>query len=88
MSDADRDVEKVYDTADVVAKLRRAADALETGTPFRISIAGERIRVPAHAKFSVEHERDSDSEEIEFQFKWTRSDDDADDEGDDEDEDD
>ena len=78
MSDADRDVEKVYDTADMVAKLRRLADGLETGKPFRISIAGERIRVPAHATFSVEHERDSDSEEIEFQFTWTRGEDDED----------
>jgi amphi-Trp domain-containing protein len=88
MSDADRDVEKVYDTADMVAKLRRLADGLETGKPFRISIAGERIRVPAHATFSVEHERDSDSEEIEFQFTWTRTDDDADDAADEEEDDD
>ena len=88
MSDADRDVEKVYDTADMVAKLRRVADALETGKPFRISIAGERIRVPAHARFSVEHERDSDSEEIEFQFTWTRGEDDDEDDDDATDEDD
>ena len=80
MTDSDRDVEKVYDTADTVAKLRRLADALETGKPFRISVAGERIRVPARAQFSVEHERDGDSEEIEFQFTWTRSDDDGEDE--------
>ena len=88
MSDDERDVEKVYDTADTVAKLRRLADALESGKPFRISIAGERIRVPAHAKFSVEHERDSDSEEIEFQFTWTRGEDDQDDDAPDADEDD
>jgi len=85
MSDIDRDVEKVYDKADMVAKLRRLADSLEADKPFRISIAGERIRVPARAQLSIEHERDSDSEEIEFQLTWTRDDDDADDESADED---
>ena len=69
MSDP-RDVERQYPTADVVAKLRRLADALETGKPFRIQVAGERIRVPARARFSVEHERGDDEEEIEFQLKW------------------
>jgi amphi-Trp domain-containing protein len=65
-----RDVERIYRTDEVVAKLRRLADALETGNPFRIQIAGERIRVPARAEFSIEHERGDDEEEIEFQFKW------------------
>jgi amphi-Trp domain-containing protein len=67
-----RDVEKSYSTADTVAKLRRLSDALEQEKPFRIQIAGERIKVPDHAEFSIEHERGSDSEEIEFQFKWSR----------------
>lgn len=70
MTDAPRDVERTYATGEVVAKLRRLADALETGKPFRIQIAGERIRVPARAEFSVEHERGDDEEEIEFQLKW------------------
>ena len=72
MPDA-RDVEKGYATAEVVAKLRRLADALEADKPFRIQVAGERILVPRHAAFSIEHERGSDEEEIEFQLKWTRS---------------
>jgi amphi-Trp domain-containing protein len=66
-----RDVERIYETDELVSKLRRLADALETGSPFRIQIAGERIRVPARAEFSIEHERGDDEEEIEFQFKWT-----------------
>jgi amphi-Trp domain-containing protein len=65
-----RDVERFYSTKDVVAKLRRLADALESGSPFRIQIGGERIRVPARAEFSLEHERGSDEEEVEFQLKW------------------
>ena len=55
----------------MVAKLRRLIEALETGEPFRIQIAGERIYVPKHAVFSIEHERGDDEEEIEFQLKWT-----------------
>ena len=71
MSDGARDVERVYSTSEVVSKLRRLADALETDSPFRIQVAGQRIRVPARAEFSVEHERGSDEEEIEFQLKWS-----------------
>ncbi len=71
MSKPERDVEKGYSTHEVVAKLRRLADALETGRPFRIQVAGERIRVPARAEFSIEHERESDEEEVEFQLKWS-----------------
>jgi amphi-Trp domain-containing protein len=70
VADATRDVERIYATEEVVAKLRRLADALETGTSFRIQIAGERFRVPARAQFSVEHERGDGEEEVEFQLKW------------------
>jgi amphi-Trp domain-containing protein len=68
---AERDIEKVYSTADFVAKLRRLADALETNAKFEIQIAGERVYVPARAEFSVEHERSGGTEEIEFQIKWS-----------------
>ena len=67
----ERDVEKGYSQAEVVAKLRRLADALESGAPFRIQVAGERIHVPVRAEFSIEHERSSDQEEVEFQLKWS-----------------
>jgi amphi-Trp domain-containing protein len=67
----DRDVERVYSTASAVAKLRRLADALERGEPFRIQVAGERIRVPRQAQLSIEHEREDGEEEIEFQLKWS-----------------
>lgn len=77
MAKAPRDVERIYSTADVVAKLRRLADALEHGRSFRIQIAGERIQVPQHAQFSIEHERGEDAEEIEFQFTWELADNDS-----------
>ena len=66
-----RDVERVYSTAEFVAKLRRLADALEAGERFEIQVAGERIYVPVRAEFNVEHEREGDEEELEFQLKWT-----------------
>ncbi|MDQ4024033.1 MAG: amphi-Trp domain-containing protein [Actinomycetota bacterium] len=71
MAKEERDVERGYSTAEVVAKLRRLADALETGSPFRIQVAGERIHVPVRAEFSIEHERGDDEEEVEFQLKWS-----------------
>ena len=71
MARSPRDVEFIYSTPEVVAKLRRLADALEADKSFRIQLGGVRIRVPARAQFSIEHERDDDEEEIEFQFKWS-----------------
>lgn len=65
-----RDVEATYSVSEFAAKLRRLADALESGGPFRIQIAGERFRVPRGAAISVEHERGDEEEEVEFQLKW------------------
>ena len=65
-----RDVEKVYPRNDFIAKLRRLADALERGGPFRIQVAGERIVVSQDAAVGIEHEREGGVEEIEFQVKW------------------
>jgi amphi-Trp domain-containing protein len=70
VAEVSRDVERMYSTSEVVAKLRRLADALESESAFRIQIGGERIRVPARAQFSIEHERGDGEEEIEFQLKW------------------
>jgi amphi-Trp domain-containing protein len=67
----DRDIEKDYPLPEFVDKLRRLADALETGQRFEIQIAGERISVPVRATFNIEHERGEDEEEIEFQIKWS-----------------
>ena len=70
MARSPRDIEQIYSTPEVAAKLRRLADALESDKSFRIQIAGVRIRVPERAQFSIEHERDDDGEEIEFQLTW------------------
>ncbi len=71
MSDNDRDVEKGYSNLEFVSKLRRLADAIETGDKFEIQIDNERIYVPVRAVFNIEHERSGNEEEIEFQIKWT-----------------
>jgi amphi-Trp domain-containing protein len=68
----DKDLEKGYSVKQTAAKLRRLADSLESGKPFQIQVAGERIRIPAHAVFTIEHEREGTSEELEFQFTWKR----------------
>ena len=65
-----RDIEKDYPVAEFIDKLRRLADALETGQRFQIQIAGERVSVPVRATFNIEHERGEGTEEIEFQIKW------------------
>lgn len=80
----ERDVQGVYSTAEVVAKLRRLADALESGSAFRIQVLDERIHVPVRARFSIEHERDGDQEEVEFQLTWSLADDETGGEADDE----
>ena len=66
-----RDIEKDYPLPEFIEKLRRLADALENGTRFEISIAGERISVPVRATYNIEHERGEEDEEIEFQIRWS-----------------
>ncbi len=71
MSD-EKEVEKSYSNREVVAKLRRLADALEAGKAFEIQIAGERIYVPPYATVEFEYERSGEEEELEIEVKWKR----------------
>ena len=68
----EKDVEKSYSNKEVVAKLRRLADALEEGKTFEIQIAGERIYIPPHATVEFEYQRAGDEEEVEIELKWKR----------------
>lgn len=70
---SDRDVERIRSTQQFVATLRRVADALEKGEPFRIQVVDSRFTVPADAELSVEHEVQDDQEELELQLRWRRS---------------
>lgn len=67
------EVEKSYSKTEVVAKLRRLADALEQNKTFEIQIAGERIYVPPFAVVEFEYERAEDgAEEMEIEIKWKK----------------
>ena len=66
----DRDLERTYTRTQFVEKLRRLADAIEAGEAFTIQVANERLRVPADAEFTVEHERADGTDELEFQVRW------------------
>ncbi|MGH8178815.1 MAG: amphi-Trp domain-containing protein [Steroidobacter sp.] len=65
-----RDLERTYTRAQFVGKLRRLAEALESGKPFSIQVAGERLHIPASAQFNIEHERAGGASELEFQMRW------------------
>ena len=67
------EVEKSYSRTEVIAKLRRLADALEQDKTFEIQIAGERIYVPPFATVEFEYERGADGEEeMEIEIKWKK----------------
>ena len=67
----DRDLVRVYSRTQFADKLRRFADAIESGVAFTIQVAGERLRIPADVAFNSEHERDGRGQELEFQVLWT-----------------
>ncbi|HZH91196.1 MAG TPA: amphi-Trp domain-containing protein [Pyrinomonadaceae bacterium] len=69
---SDKEAEKSYSNKEVVAKLRRLADALEEEKTFEIQIAGERIYIPPYATVEFEYERQGDEEEVEIELKWKR----------------
>ena len=66
------DIEKSYSRREVVAKLRRLADALESETSFEIQIAGHRIVMPPDAVVEFEYQREGNEEEIEIEMKWSK----------------
>ncbi len=70
---ADRDIEKNVPTAQFVDTLRRLADAMESGEPFRIQVQNQRFTVPADAEIVIEHEVDGDEEELAFELQWENS---------------
>ncbi len=67
---ADRDVERDCPPERFIETLRRLADALERGEPFRIQVADARFTVPAGAALSIEHEAEDGDEELELQLEW------------------
>lgn len=72
MPSKNRDLTRSYSRAQFATKLRRLADSIETGKPFTIQVAGERLHIPAGVTFNIEHERSGKDEELEFQLLWKR----------------
>lgn len=70
---ATRDIEKDVPTEYFVTTLRRLADSLEGGAPFRIQVQNHRFTVPGDAELAVEHEVEGEVEELALELKWKRS---------------
>lgn len=68
-----RDIEKNVAKDYFIAALRRLADSLERGEPFRIQVANERFEVPDSAALVIEHEVEDGREELSFELQWTRT---------------
>lgn len=66
----ERDVEKNVDRAYFVDTLRRLADALERGEPFRIQVENKRFTIPQEADLVVEHEVEDGREELSLELQW------------------
>jgi amphi-Trp domain-containing protein len=64
------DREKRYRNPDVGRKLRRLADALESGATFVVQIDGQRVRVPGDASVELEYESRGANHEIEIEISW------------------
>lgn len=67
---AERDIEKDVSVEYFVTTLRRLADALERGEPFRIQVANHRFVVPAGAQLVLEHEVGESLEELALEVQW------------------
>ena len=67
---SDRDIEKNVPTDYFVGLLRRLADALEQGEPFRVQVQNKRFVVPQGAQLIVEHEVEDGREELSLELQW------------------
>jgi amphi-Trp domain-containing protein len=67
---SERDVEKDVPTEYFVSTLRRLADALESGQPFRIQVQGRRFVVPVTPRLVLEHEVSDGAEELALELQW------------------
>lgn len=66
----ERDIEKNVSVEYFVSVLRRLADALEKGEPFRVQVQNKRFVVPRSAELVVEHEVEGGQEELSLELKW------------------
>jgi amphi-Trp domain-containing protein len=66
----ERDIEKNVSIEYFVSTLRRLADALEKGEPFRVQVQNKRFVVPRGAELVVEHEVEDGNEELSLEMHW------------------
>lgn len=69
---SERDIEKNVAKDYFVDTLRRLADAIERGEPFRIQVQNRRFEVPKGAALVIEHEVEDDREELSLELQWSR----------------
>lgn len=69
---SERDIEKNVAKDYFIETLRRLADALEGGEPFRIQVQNRRFEVPAGAALVIEHEIEDGNEELSLELQWSR----------------
>jgi amphi-Trp domain-containing protein len=62
--------EQAFTRYQFAVRLRRLADAVETGNPFTIIVDGKRVQVPVSAIPSIVFEREDGENELEFQLAW------------------
>jgi amphi-Trp domain-containing protein len=67
----ERDIEKNVSIEYFVSTLRRLADALERGEPFRVQVQNKRFVVPKGAELVVEHEVEDGHEELSLEMHWS-----------------
>lgn len=67
----ERDIEKNVSIEYFVSTLRRLADALEKGEPFRVQVQNKRFVVPKGAELIVEHEVEDGKEELSLELQWS-----------------
>jgi amphi-Trp domain-containing protein len=67
-----RDIEKNVAKDYFIDTLRRLADALERGEPFRIQVQNQRFEVPGTAALVIEHEVEGAREELSLELQWSR----------------
>ncbi|MDR0788552.1 MAG: amphi-Trp domain-containing protein [Gemmatimonadota bacterium] len=64
------EIEETLSRYQFAIRLRRLADAVESGNPFTIGVGSKSVRVPPSAVRAIVHEREGEENELEFQLSW------------------
>ncbi|MFO7946310.1 MAG: amphi-Trp domain-containing protein [Armatimonadota bacterium] len=64
------DVEEYVDAQRFVQKLRKFADAVESGNDFTVTVQGQDYTVPVGGRMQVEYESDNGGGEFCLEIEW------------------